>query len=89
MTSFGALNTFTTFFGNIYTTIKTKVSDSYNSVKNFFGNMYTSIKTKIGDMYTAVKDGIGNIYKTFTGWISKLWDNVFGKFFDCGMKHFL
>lgn len=77
----GAWNAVKTFFGNIYTTIKTKVSDSYNSVKNFFGNMYTSIKTKIGDMYTAVKNGIGNIYKTFTGWISNIWDNVFGKFF--------
>ena len=32
-------------------------------------------------MYTAVKNGIGNIYKTFTGWISNMWDNVFGKFF--------
>lgn len=78
----GAWQAVTTFFGNIYNTIKTKVSDSYNSVKNFFGNMYTSIKTKIGDMYTSVKEGIGNIYKTFTGWISNMWDNVFGKFFN-------
>lgn len=78
----GAWNAVKTFFGNIYTTIKTKVSSSYNSVKNFFGKMYTSIKTKIGSMYTAVKDGIGNIYKTFTNWISNMWNNVFGKFFD-------
>lgn len=78
----GAWNAVKTFFGNIYTTIKAKVSGSYNSVKNFFGKMYTSIKTKIGSMYTAVKDGIGNIYRTFTNWISNMWNNVFGKFFD-------
>ena len=70
------------FFGKIYTSIKTKVSDSYTVVKDFFGNMYTSIKTAIGDMYTSVKNGIGNIYKAFKDWISNLWSNVFGKFFD-------
>ena len=77
----GAYKSVKSFFGNIYTAIKTKVSDSYNSVKNFFGSMYSSIKEKIGSMYTTVKNGIGNIYRAFTGWISNMWDNVFGKFF--------
>ena len=44
--------------------------------------MYSAIKAKIGGMYTTVKNGIGNIYNAFTSWISNLWDNVFGKFFD-------
>ena len=43
--------------------------------------MYSTMKEKIGNMYATVKNGISNIYHTFTGWISDLWNNVFGKFF--------
>lgn len=77
----GAYNSVKSYFVNIYTSIKTNVSNSYNSVKTFFGNMYNTMKESIGNMYNTVKSGISNIYNTFTGWISDLWNNVFGKFF--------
>ena len=77
----GAYNSVKSYFVNIYTSIKTNVSNSYNSVKTFFGNMYNAMKESIGNMYNTVKSGISNIYSTFTGWISDLWNNVFGKFF--------
>ena len=70
-----------TWFQNIWNVIKEKISGAYNSVKTLFGDTYSAMKEKIGNMYDAVKNGISNIYHTFTGWVSDLWDNVFGKFF--------
>jgi SLT domain-containing protein len=33
-------------------------------------------------MYDSVKSGISNIYQAFKNWLSDMWNNVFGKFFD-------
>lgn len=68
-------------FTNIYTSVRDIVVKIYTKVRDKFVDIYTSVKDKITDMYSAVKDGVKNIYNTFKGWISDLWDNVFGKFF--------
>lgn len=68
-------------FTNIYTSVRDTVVKIYTKVRDKFVDIYTTVKDKITGMYSTVKDGVKNIYNTFKGWISDLWDNVFGKFF--------
>ena len=82
-----------TFFSNIgssigqwFAGVGERFSQGWSSLIEGVSDFFTGIGEKFTAGLTSVnewlnKNGISNIYNSFKNWISKLWDNVFGKFF--------
>lgn len=64
------------FFANIWTAIKTKISEIWNSIVSFFVSIFTNIKNNVTNNFNAVKDFITNVFNNIKNTITNIWNNI-------------
>lgn len=80
------------FFVGLFTSIGKFFISVFTAIGNFFsmlgtsiGNFFVSVKTKLGTFFGGLGSSISsfftNIASWLSGWVTDIWNNVFGKFF--------
>ena len=64
------------WFGNLWTTITTKLQEVWNSVKEFFVNCWNSICETAKNVWNGIKDFFVNIWTSISEFFSNVWNGI-------------